>query len=497
DDEIARNVRVHYDGEWVEDDEREIPGIWSVDDYVEGRFIELGKISGGEIPLNVFDRLIFDNIPNQWGYQMDREGPIVFLIDGFKWEIQDDFDVKMMLKDGEMDDTGFINVFIQLVVGTDLQKTGEEPSGDDEWMTMYTIQDQQPNVAERVTDEPNVEETSVDLLSTPAVTESEIYIDVDPSQNDLVDDESWDIPIATFQKNKKKPRKHKKSVELPGNEELESEMVMPVISEQANIIVEPTNEEPATVEPNEEPENEEPANVEPENEEPAKKGKRKRSTNCGELSEDEYEDLPAINNVPPEVVIDDPVITQLETLQADAEEGYHSEQSDEYFDVEIEPDIHAFENETQELFDEYDGEQPPGYLVGDCLKDYPEPYVGQEWPCIAVAREYTRSHAIFTKFEVRFPTNDGDRLQAKCVSWEDCPWRFWGSCSHAVKKDKKTLTCKRFVGEHSVKCRGNQDFKNSQATSDWVAQKLELEVRRHHKSYTPFDIVEDAWAKYE
>ncbi|KAF5204641.1 hypothetical protein FRX31_005772, partial [Thalictrum thalictroides] len=35
DDEIARNVRVHYDGEWEEDDEREIPGIWSVDDYVE------------------------------------------------------------------------------------------------------------------------------------------------------------------------------------------------------------------------------------------------------------------------------------------------------------------------------------------------------------------------------------------------------------------------------------------------------------------------------
>ncbi|KAF5186757.1 Mudr family transposase [Thalictrum thalictroides] len=126
-----------------------------------------------------------------------------------------------------------------------------------------------------------------------------------------------------------------------------------------------------------------------------------------------------------------------------------------------------------------------------------EPELNMRWPSIAACREYIRDYAIMKKFTWKMPKNDGDRFIAVCVNEaKGCTWKFVARVSQAKRGDRHTCMCKTLVNEHTSSCIGNREFRNTLVDSNWVAAKLEEDVREHKTVYKARGIVKEIWKRY-
>ncbi|KAF5192009.1 hypothetical protein FRX31_018402, partial [Thalictrum thalictroides] len=108
------------------------------------------------------------------------------------------------------------------------------------------------------------------------------------------------------------------------------------------------------------------------------------------------------------------IADELETLVVGPIDFYHSEnENSDVDDFTCELEFNAFEEETQQIFDEYEGEEEVGYKCDDL----PDPEHGMSWPTIDDARDYVRTLAIFRKFEFKYKYNDGNRFEAICTGF--------------------------------------------------------------------------------
>lgn len=137
----------------------------------------------------------------------------------------------------------------------------------------------------------------------------------------------------------------------------------------------------------------------------------------------------------------------------------------------------------------------------DCTEDLPTPqrtrvdgngimlFIGQEFPTNQRLREHLRLYGIMNKFEMKFQKNCSDKVIVVCKA-PNCNWR----CYARRKNDGFTMAIRGLQEEHM--CENNGLNKNSLASAKWVAAMIEDEMRMHHSSFTPRDIVKLVWHKY-
>lgn len=137
-------------------------------------------------------------------------------------------------------------------------------------------------------------------------------------------------------------------------------------------------------------------------------------------------------------------------------------------------------------FDADDKDDAVAYLPnGESL------FVGQAWDNVYEARDYLRLHGVVKKFRLYLEKNDSDILIARCKNDANCPWR----CYVRRSTDKHTMKVKKVNLVHS--CEGNRTDANSTVGARWIATKVEQQMRLHHKSYTPQDIIQEMWHLFQ
>ncbi|KAF5198283.1 Mudr family transposase, partial [Thalictrum thalictroides] len=116
-------------------------------------------------------------------------------------------------------------------------------------------------------------------------------------------------------------------------------------------------------------------------------------------------------------------------------------------------------------------------------------FVGQRWDNIKICRKFIRYYAITKKFAIIFPKNNSDKIVAVCRE-ENCKFRVY------VRRmnDNHTMRLTKLEDKHS--CVSRTVTRNPTATAPWIASKIEEQMRRHHKSFTPLDVQERMWSEY-
>ncbi|KAL5698985.1 hypothetical protein ACHQM5_029952 [Ranunculus cassubicifolius] len=127
------------------------------------------------------------------------------------------------------------------------------------------------------------------------------------------------------------------------------------------------------------------------------------------------------------------------------------------------------------------------------------PVKGTVWPTIQECRAWLRDYAVNTNMEYRYQKNDPDRIRAVCWTyWNggECPWYFSSGVNTGVRGDKTTCKCHTFNPQHGEDCFAPEEFVNSMIDAQWVAQKMEAEVRVHYQTFKAREIIRAVWAKY-
>ncbi|KAF9620745.1 hypothetical protein IFM89_014349 [Coptis chinensis] len=132
------------------------------------------------------------------------------------------------------------------------------------------------------------------------------------------------------------------------------------------------------------------------------------------------------------------------------EEKYKSEQEEDN-EYSFPSEYAEFEVETQNLYGDEDIAH--NFVPNKTVED---PFYGMEWSTIQQCRNYWRKFAILNGFEYTLKKNDGDKVRGECRG-KDCDWYFYA----IVPKDE-----------------------------------LEEQVKLHHLSYKPRDIVNQVWWDY-
>ncbi|CAH9107690.1 unnamed protein product [Cuscuta europaea] len=115
--------------------------------------------------------------------------------------------------------------------------------------------------------------------------------------------------------------------------------------------------------------------------------------------------------------------------------------------------------------------------------------IGKQWVTMDASRKYIRMYAIKNKFEIIFQKNCANKLILRCKG-ERCPWR----CYVIRKNDRNTTEVKSLQEEHN--CENDGRNKNKGANARWIATMLAGDMRLHHNSYTPQDIIAIAWNRW-
>ncbi|KAL6519612.1 hypothetical protein OROMI_032888 [Orobanche minor] len=186
---------------------------------------------------------------------------------------------------------------------------------------------------------------------------------------------------------------------------------------------------------------------------------------------------------------------------------FEKTESDSEYDPDEDESDNSVESEELHLEDELEQAQCLPELQDflqrtyDCTEENPcltkdvsfqddiDVVVGQEWKTIQDAREHVRLYGIKKKFEIKFKVNNIDKLICICKV-EKCPWR----CYIRRTNDGHTAICKSIIEDHTCENDGNN--KNSLASSDWIANVIEDEIKRHHTSFTGKDIIKLVWHKF-
>ncbi|CAH9124769.1 unnamed protein product [Cuscuta epithymum] len=131
------------------------------------------------------------------------------------------------------------------------------------------------------------------------------------------------------------------------------------------------------------------------------------------------------------------------------------------------------------------------FTCSDSVKweDKLELAIGKQWLTMDACRKYIRMYAIKNKFEIYFQKNCADKLILRCKG-ERCPWR----CYVIRKNDGHTTELKSLQEEHT--CENDGRNKNRGANARWIASMLAQDMRLHHKSYIPQDIIAIAWSRW-
>ncbi|KAF5206950.1 hypothetical protein FRX31_003463, partial [Thalictrum thalictroides] len=113
-------------------------------------------------------------------------------------------------------------------------------------------------------------------------------------------------------------------------------------------------------------------------------------------------------------------------------------------------------------------------------------WVGQRWEDIKSCRDHLREYAIERKFAIILPKNNSDKIVAVCKNLK-CKFRVY------VRRmnDGHTMRLRNIEKGHS--CVGRTITRNPTANAPYIAKKIEAQMRMHHKSFTPADIIEHMW----
>lgn len=135
----------------------------------------------------------------------------------------------------------------------------------------------------------------------------------------------------------------------------------------------------------------------------------------------------------------------------------------------------------------------------DCTESIPQPTrpsgngfvlcLGQEFPNIYKLRDHLRMYGIVNKVEIKFKKNNSDKVVVICRD-PRCHWR----CYARRLNDGFTFSIRGLQEEHT--CSNSGTNRNKLASAAWVASVIEDEMRMHHTSFTPRDIVKLVWHKY-
>ncbi|KAF9615246.1 hypothetical protein IFM89_022508 [Coptis chinensis] len=105
-----RNISVHYRGNWSATPK--VVGVWTESDYIGGRNFLLENVSVEYIFFDNFLPSFLQSLPNPYGYTINIVDDPIFLTRGVMVLLANDSDCLMMMREADIDDTGYVNVFI-------------------------------------------------------------------------------------------------------------------------------------------------------------------------------------------------------------------------------------------------------------------------------------------------------------------------------------------------------------------------------------------------
>ncbi|KAF9620314.1 hypothetical protein IFM89_011049 [Coptis chinensis] len=117
-----RNIRVHYSGNWSASPK--VVGVWIESDYIGGRNFLLENVSAEYIFFDNFLPSFLQSLPNPYGYTINIVDDPIFLTRGVIVPLANDRDCLMMMREADIDDTGYVNVFITFEA---IVKVDEQP----------------------------------------------------------------------------------------------------------------------------------------------------------------------------------------------------------------------------------------------------------------------------------------------------------------------------------------------------------------------------------
>ncbi|XP_057429396.1 uncharacterized protein LOC130722617 isoform X2 [Lotus japonicus] len=94
--------------------------------------------------------------------------------------------------------------------------------------------------------------------------------------------------------------------------------------------------------------------------------------------------------------------------------------------------------------------------------------LGMEFPNLQSFKEAVIDYTVEVGRQIRWLKNDKDRCRAECMG-ETCKWKIYCAWSRA----RQSFQIKTYVEEHTC----SRSFRNKQASTRWVAKKLEKKLR--------------------
>ncbi|KAF9619515.1 hypothetical protein IFM89_007263 [Coptis chinensis] len=412
--------RVHYGGSWSENPE--VYGKFSAYDYTGGRSIVLDDVSGEGIFLDGWLLSILESIPNSFGYTINLVPYPLFLRNGVRIPVENDSDWLMMMREGDIDDTEFLNVFIN-------------------------FEEELDPIPPMVEDEDALIEEEYDVLNP-----NNINIDEIAPKEGYRSDESKSEGSEGYEPQHEEFEELTHGIIDEADGELppvQIEIEEPYVGIEKNytLLSLPTNM------------------------------KRKPEINIKDGNSKEIPRRSTLDPIPPMVEDEDALIEEeydvlnpnnINIDEIAPKEGYRSDESKSEGSEGYEPQHEEFEELTHGIIDEADGEVPPVQI------EIEEPYVGIEWSTIQKCRTYLRIYVIANRFEFRGKKNDGDRVRLN-YKREECTWMFYARASKSKKNDGLS-DCNRFLDDLEKVDKKAVDWLKKRDVTTWC--------RSHFWTYT-------------